>query len=53
MKKVLLFLVVLVAVVAIGALAIGKGKAEIYKGYIWLMSPVQPPPMVSRPMEPT
>jgi hypothetical protein len=34
MKKVLLFLVVLVAVVAIGALAIGKGKAETFKGYL-------------------
>jgi hypothetical protein len=34
MKKVLLFLVVAVAVVAIGALAIGKGKAEVYKGYL-------------------
>jgi hypothetical protein len=34
MKKVLLFLVVFAAVVAIGTLAIGKGKAEVYKGYL-------------------
>ena len=34
MKKALLFLVVFAAIVAIGALAIGKGKAEVYKGYI-------------------
>jgi uncharacterized protein YxeA len=34
MKKVLLWLVMLVAIAAVGALAIGKGKAEIYKGYI-------------------
>ena len=34
MKKVLLFLVVFAAIVAIGALAFGKGKAEVYKGYI-------------------
>jgi hypothetical protein len=34
MKKVVLFVVVLVAIVAIGALAIGKGKSEVYKGYL-------------------
>ncbi len=34
MKKVLLVLVVLVAIVAVGTLAFGKGKAEMYKGYL-------------------
>ena len=34
MKKVLMLLVVLVAIVAVGVLAIGKGKAEMYKGYL-------------------
>lgn len=34
MKKVLMLLVVLVAIVAVGALAFGKGKAEMYKGYL-------------------
>jgi hypothetical protein len=34
MKKVLLVLVVFAAIVAVGALAIGKGKAEMYKGYL-------------------
>lgn len=34
MKKVVLLVVVLVAIVAVGALALGKGKAEIFKGYI-------------------
>jgi uncharacterized protein YxeA len=34
MKKVLMLLVVLVAIVAVSALAFGKGKAEMYKGYL-------------------
>jgi hypothetical protein len=34
MKKVVLLLVVLVAIVAVCALAFGKGKAELYKGYL-------------------
>ncbi len=34
MKKVLLLLVVVVAMVAVGALAIGAGKTEMYKGYL-------------------
>jgi hypothetical protein len=34
MKKAALLVVVLVAIVAVSALAIGKGKAEIYKGYL-------------------
>jgi hypothetical protein len=34
MKKVVLLLVVLVAIVAIGSLAFGKGKSEVYKGYL-------------------
>jgi hypothetical protein len=34
MKKVVLFVVVLVAIVAVGALAFGKGKTEMYKGYL-------------------
>ena len=34
MKKVLLVLVVFAAIVAVGALAIGQGKAETYKGYL-------------------
>jgi hypothetical protein len=34
MKKVLLVLVVCVAIVAVGALALGKGKVETFKGYL-------------------
>jgi len=34
MKKVLLLLVVVVAIVAVGALAFGAGKVETYKGYL-------------------
>jgi hypothetical protein len=34
MKKAVLLLVVLVAIVAVGALAFGKGKAEMFKGYL-------------------
>jgi hypothetical protein len=34
MKKVVMLLVVLVAIVAIAAVAIGKGKSEVYKGYL-------------------
>ncbi len=34
MKKVLLLLVVVVAIVAVGALVIGAGKTEMYKGYL-------------------
>src|SRR5208337_5534725 len=34
MKKVVLLLVVLVAIVAVCALAFGKGKTEMYKGYL-------------------
>ncbi len=34
MKKVLLVLVVLVAILAVGALAFGKGKTQVFKGYI-------------------
>jgi len=34
MKKVLLLLVVLLAIVALGALACSKGTAEMYKGYL-------------------
>jgi hypothetical protein len=34
MKKVGMLLVVAVAIVAVCALAIGKGKAEMYKGYL-------------------
>jgi len=34
MKKVGMLLVVVVAIVAVGALAFGKGKAEMFKGYL-------------------
>lgn len=34
MKKVMMLVVVLVSILAIAALAIGKGKSQVYKGYL-------------------